>query len=255
MKKRLFFDIETSFNIGFFWRAGKQYIGPDNILEERKIICISWKWEGEDKVYNLTWDENQCDKKMVKKFLKVMRSADEIIAHNGDRFDIRWLKTRALYHRLPALPKYQTLDTLKVVKSHFNFNSNKLDYIAKYLGVGEKMETGGIDLWKKIILDRDQKALEKMVAYCDQDVVVLEKVYAALRNHVGHKRHFGVQNGGEKFCCPECGSNSVRLSKTSTTAAGTIRRHIKCKKCATHYTVSDTTYTKLLEFKVRHGIK
>ena len=40
--KRLFFDIETSPNIGYFWRAGyKLNIGADNIIEERKIICIT----------------------------------------------------------------------------------------------------------------------------------------------------------------------------------------------------------------------
>ena len=37
--KRLFVDIETSPNIGLFWRAGyKQTITPDSIIEERKVI-------------------------------------------------------------------------------------------------------------------------------------------------------------------------------------------------------------------------
>lgn len=256
MKKRLFFDIETSFNIGWFWRAGyAQNINPDQIIHERKVICISWKWDGDHQVHNLTWDKNQCDKKMIKEFLKVMNKADEIIAHNGDRFDIKWLKTRALYHKLPALPRYQTLDTLKVVKSNFNFNSNKLDYIAKFLGVGEKMETGGIDLWKEVILNNNKKALAKMVAYCDQDVIVLDKVFQAIKNYVPHKHHFGVTNKGHKFSCPECGSVHVRLSKESTTAAGTPRKHLKCKKCDKNYTVSANTYSKLLEFKIKNGIK
>ena len=49
-RKRLFFDIETSFNIGFFWRAGyKQVITPEQIIHERKVICVSYKLEYEDK--------------------------------------------------------------------------------------------------------------------------------------------------------------------------------------------------------------
>jgi len=65
-RKRLFFDIETSFNIGFFWRAGwKQTISPENIIEERKVICVSYKWEDDDKVHTLTWDENQSDKTLT----------------------------------------------------------------------------------------------------------------------------------------------------------------------------------------------
>jgi hypothetical protein len=37
--KRLFFDIETSPNIGLFWSAGfKLNIAPENIIKERAII-------------------------------------------------------------------------------------------------------------------------------------------------------------------------------------------------------------------------
>jgi DNA polymerase III epsilon subunit-like protein len=76
---------------------------------------------------------------MIKAFLKVMAQADEIVAHNGDRFDLKWLRTRALLHGLDVMPSPKTIDTLKWAKRYFNFNSNKLDYIAKYLGVGQKM--------------------------------------------------------------------------------------------------------------------
>ena len=41
---------------------------------------------------------------------------------------------------------------------------DKLDYIAQYLGVGKKLETGGLDLWKKVCLEKDETALEHMVA-------------------------------------------------------------------------------------------
>ena len=44
--KRLFFDIETAPNIGLFWEAGyKKTNNPDNIIKERVIICICYKWE------------------------------------------------------------------------------------------------------------------------------------------------------------------------------------------------------------------
>ena len=255
-KKRLFFDIETSFNIGFFWRAGwKQTIMPENIIRERAIICISWKWEGEDEVHHLTWDKNQCDKKMLKKFMKVMAIADESVAHNGDRFDIKWLRTRCLKHRLHAFPVYNTIDTLKMAKSGFTFNSNKLDYIAKFLEVGEKMETGGIDLWKAIVLDKDPEALDKMVEYCDQDVIVLEAVYNELKNYVRHKTNYATMAGGETYECPECGSADVKLRKSYSTAMGTMKRNLTCKKCDKNYVVSNRTYMKLLEYKIKNGIK
>ena len=65
--------------------------------------------------------------------------------------------------------------TLKLSRSKFKFNSNKLDYIAKYLGMGEKIKTE-FGLWKDIVLNKDKDAMAKMVKYCQQDVRLLEKV-------------------------------------------------------------------------------
>lgn len=256
--KRLFFDIETSFNIGIFWRAGfKQTIRPEDIIHERAIICVCWKWEDSDEVYSLTWDKKQSDKKLLEEFVKVLNEANEIIAHNGDKFDIKWLKTRCLFHRIPTFPKYQSVDTLKISRSQFNFNSNKLDYIAKFLGVGEKMEHEGLNLWKKIILNKDKEALSKMIDYCKQDVIILEKVYKELRNYSPHNFNYAALNYDEKWSCPECGYNHVVLNKTYTTSMGVLRRYMRCsdKTCATAYPISNKTYMDYLKWKTKNNIK
>jgi len=255
-RKRLFFDIETSFNIGLFWRAGyKQRIGPEQIIHERKVICISYKWEGEDKVHNLRWDENQDDKKMLKAFIKIMNKADEIIAHNGDKFDIKWLRTRCFYHRISMFPSYKSLDTLKAARKYFNFNSNKLDYIAKFAKVGEKMETGGLQLWIDVILHKDPEALQKMVDYCDQDVIVLESVFNELNNYIENKTNYAIRAGAEKFCCPECASCNSKVSTTNVTTKGVVSKVMKCKDCGKYYKLSIRNYMNLLEFKIKYGIK
>ena len=245
-KKRLFFDIETSPNIGFFWSAGyKLNIPYSNIIKERAIICICYKWEGDDKVYSLNWDNNQDDKKMLEKFMVVANEATELVGHNGDRFDLPWIRTRCLYHRIPVFPTYTTIDTLKHSRSKFRFNSNRLDYISQFLKVGEKLETG-FDLWRSIVLDKDKEALEKMITYCKNDVVILEKVHHELVNYIPHKTHYGVSNGGEKYSCPECGSNNLRFSQRRYTAAGTPRVQLQCNECHKYHTVSNTAYEKKL---------
>lgn len=244
---RLFFDIETSPNICYTWRTGyKINLTHDNIIEERKVICISYKWEYENKVHSLTWDKNQCDKKMLSKFVEVANEADELIAHNGDRYDIKWLRTRCLFHRLPILSHYKTLDTLKKAKSHFNFNSNRLDYIAQFTGVGKKMETGGFQLWKDV-MNKDKKALKKMVEYCEQDVVVLEDVYNAISGYINHNSHFGVLDGGNKYDCPKCASENVTYKLTRTTAAGTLQRIMECNTCGSDFKISNQTYQNYLK--------
>ena len=186
-KKKLFFDIETSPNVTFSWRIGNKInLSHDNIIQERAIICICWKWEGEDKVHSLQWDKG-CDKEMLKKFSKIIDSADIIIGQNSDKFDIKWLRTRCIYHNIFISPKFNSIDTLKFAKSGFNFNSNKLDYMGQFLGVGQKIHTE-YNLWKDIVLNNSKEAMLKMVTYCKQDVQLLEEVYNKLQNYVPEKK-------------------------------------------------------------------
>jgi len=233
-RKRLYFDIETSPNIGMFWSAGyKQRIDYSNIIKERAIICICYKWEDEKEVYSLTWDSKQNDKKMLEDFIKVANQADELVGHNGDKFDLTWIRTRCLYHGIQMFPKYTTIDTLKVARSKFRFNSNRLDYIAKFLGIGSKIKTE-FNLWKDIVFNKDKKALDYMVKYCKMDVSLLEQVHKKLSTHIDKKTHYGVIFGQDRGSCPECGSDDLTISKRRTTASGLKKIQYKCKTC-NHY--------------------
>lgn len=179
-KRRLFFDIETSPNVTFSWRIGRDInLTHDDILSERAIICVCWKWEGDSTVHSLQWNKG-CDKDLLKKFAKVIDSADEVIGQNSDRFDIKWLRARCLHHRIPLSSKFNSIDTLKMAKAGFYFNSNKLDYMGQFMGLGKKIKTD-YDLWKDVVLKNDSAAMKKMVDYCKQDVALLEKVYGRLQ--------------------------------------------------------------------------
>ena len=243
--KRLFFDIETGYHTVRLWRVGKVgWVQPENIIEHKKIICISWKWQGDDKVYTL--DHRIGEKKMLKEFIKVLGEADEIIGHNGDRFDIKELRTRCINYGVLMFPKYQTLDTLKKARAFFNFASNKLDYIAKYLNLGRKLDTGGFQLWIDIVEKNSVKALKKMIKYCEHDVILLEDVFFVLSPYIDHNTNVAVLSGGDKWDCPECASTKVKMYNTYTTPMGVIRRQMKCNNCKKQYKVSNKTYMAML---------
>jgi len=234
-RRRLFFDIETSPNIGLFWEAGfKKTISPADIIKERAIICICYKWEDDENVKFLTWDTRQCDKKMLMAFLKVAQQADEIVGHNSDKYDIKWVRTRCLFHDLEPINHITSIDTLKVARSTFKFNSNKLDYIGQYLQQGQKISTD-YGMWKDILLKNDRKALKLMVEYCQQDIILLEKVYSKLRNYIQPKTHFGLIFGGAKMDCPECGSDHLVVHANKLRASGLRQKVMKCKTCGKHH--------------------
>jgi len=256
IRKRLFYDIETSYFIVSAWRMGEQRLGPHQIIKHPEIICISWKWEEEDKVYRVSWNEDQSDKELLEKFIPELNKANQIVAHNGDRFDLKWIRGRAIFHDIKVNPRYETIDTLKIAKSQFKFASNKLDELGKFLGVGEKIETN-YALWDRIILSKEPEALEEMGLYCDEDVRLLERVFEKLRPYGKAQFNYGKLYGDHNFACPECGALTPRVTKAYTTPMGVRRYYLQCKAkgCFTNYPVSNRTYIKMVEYQLKNSSK
>ncbi len=253
--KRLFFDIETIPNIGLFWECGyKLNIPHDNIVMERAIVCIGYKWAGK-KVKVDHWDEfdapdltgvqtiadvlrlwgnaiESTEKRVLERFLPILESSDEVVTQNGDRFDIPWIRTRCLKHGIPMSPSHVSIDTCKLAKHQFKFNSNRLDYLGQFADEGKKIKTD-FDLWKDILLKNDRKALARMVRYCGRDVVLMEKVWDRMNPYVKAKSHIG------RGACPECGSVNVVINKYILTAAGTKRVSFRCKDCGKYHSMPE----------------
>lgn len=242
--KRLFYDIETSYNIVKAWRVGYNLsLQPEDIIQERAIITIAYKWEGEDDVVVLTWNKGD-DKKIIEEFVKVMAEADELVGHNVDRFDTKFVMGRALKHGISVLPKYQSTDTLKLARKHFMLNSNKLDYIAQYLGLGHKVRHRGMSMWDDIIQRNCPKAMDEMVEYNIQDVILTEKVFNKLTEYSLPKVNHASKQTGDKHTCPQCGGTHAELSKTYVSPSGTKTRLMSCNTCSTNFTVNNTNYEK-----------
>ncbi len=74
----LYLDIETCPSMAWVWSTGKQYIAHGQILEDTRIICVAYKWEGKrEKAEVLTWDSKQCDKRMLTKLSKIVDKAHQ----------------------------------------------------------------------------------------------------------------------------------------------------------------------------------
>ena len=238
--KRVFFDIETSYMTGWFWRPSfKTSITYDQVIKDSAIICICYKYEGSPKIYHLKWDKG-CDKEMINKFVNVINDADEVVGHNSDRFDLKWIRTRCLIHGHKSLPEFKSIDTLKISRQKFNFPSNRLDAIGKYLGFGGKKDTGGIQLWHDIIQRNSSKAMTLMVEYCKRDVELLEKVYLKLEGFAKPKTHIAVYEGGDKCDCPYCGSESTQHRRVHTNKSGNQSHEMSCNSCRKYYRITNS---------------
>ncbi|MCK4518170.1 ribonuclease H-like domain-containing protein, partial [Candidatus Babeliales bacterium] len=219
--KILILDIETSPNVVYCWKTGfKLNISPDSIIEERQIICIAYKWSGGKKAKVLTWDpkkKHDKDKQLLKDFTKVYAEADMVVAHNGDSFDMKWIRGRILFHKLKPLPMVKQCDTLKDFRRMFGLNSNKLDYIAKFLGY-EGKKTMKFQDWKDTMAG-SAKALKKMADYCKQDVEEVDSIFLESRPYIDNGNIYQAIKH-DRSGCPSCGNEKTQKYGAYRTKAG-----------------------------------
>lgn len=209
--KILILDIETAPIKGYVFSLWKDSVNLDKLLADWYIICWSAKWLFGREVLGdcLTSEEAkaQDDRRIVMSLAKLLNEADIVITHNGKKFDLLKINARMLIHRLPPVKPYQNIDTLEVAKKQFGFTSNKLDYLAKILGVDTKLETN-FQLWSDCV-DGKPEALEYMFKYNNWDVECLEAVYLRLRPWIRNHPNLNLYYECDEPICPNCGSKHL----------------------------------------------
>ncbi len=225
----LLIDIETFPNVGYTW--GKYEQNVLHFVREWELASFAWKELGRGKVQAIARPDfkDGTDATIVKAVRKIVDQADVLIGHNVDRFDSPMLRSKFAQQEMPPT-NYRTIDTRKIARSQFRFNSNKLDDLARTLNIGRKMPTGGFDLWLKCMAG-DPTAWRQMVRYNKWDVVLLEKVYQRLRAWYPQHVNFALYSGeGDKPECPICESTKVQRRGYRVM---TVRRaaRLQCQKC------------------------
>lgn len=228
--KILLFDIETFPVLGWVWQ-----IWETNVLKiERdwELASYAYKWLGDSSVKCLS-RRDMSEKSLTKEMYKLFKEADILIAHNGDKFDIKKLKTKFIQFNLDPTPLSSSVDTRKIAKSEFGFTSNSLNDLGEFLSVGKKVKTGGIDLWFDCMAGKSA-AWDKMIKYNKQDVALLEKVYLKLRPW--SKSHPSVAALADKQGCAVCGSQALHKYGLRATTKK-VHQRWRCNDCG-HYTTT-----------------
>jgi len=235
--KVLIYDIETMANLAYVWGKYEQ----DVVAYEKEwyMLTFAYKWLGETKTHvrslpdYKTWKKDKTnDFELVEELWNLFDEADIVIAHNGNSFDQKKSNARFIFHGLRSPSPYKQIDTKLVAKRYFNFNSNKLDDLGNYLGLGRKINTGGFELWLGCA-SGDKKAWKKMCDYNKQDVVLLEKVYLKLRGW--DTQHPSVSlMAGDKTNCPVCNSSNKK-KRGFNYGKTTVYQALQCLDCGRRY--------------------
>jgi DNA polymerase III epsilon subunit-like protein len=228
----LFWDIETAANKGYVW--GKYQQDVIEFDEEWYVLAWSVRYgrkqitKGLQDYEGYRPNDPTNDLELMKDLHSELSKADLFVYHNGDAFDLKKANTRFIEHGLAPIAPKASVDTLKVARRLFKFNSNKLDDLARRLGLERKMQTGGFELWKKT-MQGDAKAFNRMKRYCAQDVRVLEQVYYKLRPYIRNHPHLSLMRGNVTGCS-NCGGTDLNKEGFNYTRTGRTQQH-SCKTC------------------------
>jgi hypothetical protein len=231
MIKILLVDLETAPSLGWTWKKWQTDI--IDFDKDWYILSFAYKWLGEKAthVFGLNdfpnyESDKENDKQLVDKLWNLFNEADIIIGHNSDNFDIKKANTRFISHGMQPPRPYKTFDTLKIARSIFKFDSNKLDELGRYLGIGRKLPHTGFHLWRGCMAG-DSESWRIMKKYNKQDVILLEKVYFLVRAWAPNHPNVNQSRVG----CPKCGSVNVQRRGFSYTAANVKKQRYQCNEC------------------------
>lgn len=233
--KILILDIETAPLKSYVWGIWNVNLGHSLNMLEHDWFMLTWsaKWLFDPQIFSDKLKPEEVfaedDSRIVKSVWALLDEADVVIAHNGLKFDIKRMNTRFLKHKLnPPMP-FQVIDTLVHCRKQFNIISNKLDYIGKFLGLGQKQDTGGFDLWKGC-MNGDLESLSKMEIYNIKDVTLLEDIYLAIRNYIKPHPNMGLFIEDNVQCCPTCSSTDISWGGSYATYAN-VYDAFRCSNC------------------------
>lgn len=239
--KILLIDIETAPSKVYTFTLWKPQIGLQQIIEDGYMLSYTAKWLDNDKIYadsiynykSFFRKNPKSDLKIGQSVWKLIHEADIVIAHNGDDFDLKWLNTVFQKHDMRPPSSYKSIDTLKVARNNYRFLSNKLDFVSKTLGLGEKIKTEGFPLWIKC-MEGDPEAWQKMMEYNKQDLLLLEQVYLKVRPYIKNHPNVALYSDIKDRQCNVCGSTNAIIDGHARLTAGIYLRY-QCKDCGKYF--------------------
>jgi len=153
-------------------------------------IMLSWciKGRGEKEVAGamITQEElmsDEQDARIVEQLVDEMNKYDVIFTYYGTRFDIPFIRTRALYHKtyFPMYKQKSHKDLYYVVKSKLKLHRSSLMAATEFFGIAGKTRVKP-EHWQKARWG-NPKALKYVYDHNVADVEILEKLHRKLEEY------------------------------------------------------------------------
>ncbi len=227
--RTLVFDCEMAPATSYLWelRVPSGYVNKEMLISRKKLLCVAAKFFGEDEMHFFSeWHDGH--EAMVRGIWNLLDEADAVVHFNGLAADEPWLATEFVILGLNPPSPYKSIDLYRAARRRFRFMSNSLAYITAELGVGKKLDSGGMQAFINV-MNGDPDAQAAMAKYCKGDVISTEELFTRLRPWLPAMPPAAVVDGTGDGC-PSCGSTSLVRKGYAYSPAGAYQRY-RCRDC------------------------
>lgn len=124
------------------------------------------------------------DKETTRQIAEILADHDVLVAHNGSRFDMPFLRSRMLRWNMKRLPDIKMVDPCSIAYRRFRLRSNSLAAVADHIGVTERKTPLDMSIWADAFLNGSRRAMNLIVEHCVADIKVLEGVLEVVKPYV-----------------------------------------------------------------------
>ena len=125
------------------------------------------------------------EKSLLEKLEKRLESFDVLVTWNGRSFDLPFLTTRFMKHRLDPRPilRKSHIDLADVVKSRLRLTFTYLDHVCDFFQIDRKKGPMGLDVPHLYVraLEGDRKALTAIREHCLDDLQATRQVFLRMK--------------------------------------------------------------------------
>ena len=241
----LYWDVEVALKLGYFYDQWNTNIPHTRIKHHSFMLSAAWMWEHDLIIHSVSllddpkrFKRNFRDDSFVARTMRdVINKADGIVAHNGDKFDVKELNGRLAKHRLKPTTQPIQIDTLKMAKTHFRYSGgNSLANLCTFFELPSPKSKITDEVWIGAC-EGDTDALKFVESYNRDDLPPLREIYLIQRPFTPAKLNHNLFT--QEDVCPCCGKDVWKKNGTQPGVEDigmyrtriTARQKWRCKEC------------------------
>ena len=241
-------DIETLPLQTYNWSLFDEPRTLDRLVKDWAVFSTAGKWLHEKKVQYVDTQHQpggaSDDKELLIWLRELLDEADIVVGQNVQKFDMRKIRARMIYHGLKPFREPEIVDTMLMAREVGAFTSNKLEYLSTLTDEQKSKHSKypGFALWLGILAN-DPGAWKECRVYNKQDVISTEKLYLLLRPWARKHPNLAHYYADEIRRCPRCGSPNMNAGDVIYRGVSEYQAY-QCGDCGGHSRTRFTMNTK-----------